>query len=147
MAAIRRIDMDGSAGRRETAFFSKTYDETLALLDESQAYLRACHPVGDLLADPRDILIVRTEAFRLSSRLMQSTAWLLARRAVHNGELDPETVRSDPQYRLGAREVCRDDTMHCHPAISEELCDLLERSLSLYIRIERLDELHRRIVH
>ena len=139
--------MDGVVGSSETAFFSKTYDETLALLEEAHAYLSDCHPIGEELANPREILVVRTEAFRLSSRLMQAIAWLLARRAVHNGEIDAQTVLTDPQYRLGARTVCRDDTMHCHPAMSEPLNDLLERSLRLYVRIERLDEVHRRIVH
>lgn len=136
-----------AAGTGETAFFSKTYDETLALLEEAQAYLTWNHPIGSERGDPIDTLIVRTEAFRLSSRLMQATAWLLARRAVHNGEIDQETVLTDPQYRLGGRKVCRDDSMHLHPAIPEPLGDLLERSLNLYIRIERLDEMHRRVIH
>jgi regulator of CtrA degradation len=139
--------MDGSTGRPETAFFSRTYDETLDLLKEAQAYLTASHPIGSGSGDPIDTLIVRTEAFRLSSRLMQATAWLLAQRAVHSGELTPETVRDEPRFRLGARKVCRDDSMHCHPAIPGPLADLLERSLSLYVRIERLDEMQRRVLH
>ncbi len=134
-------------GRAETAFFTKTYDEALSLLEETYAYLSYYHPIGDELDDPLDILVIRTEAFRLSSRLMQVTAWLLARRAVHNGELDARTVAVDPKYSLGARAVCRDDHLHGHPAIPVTLTDLLERSLGLYVRIERLDGLRKRSVH
>lgn len=130
-----------------TVFFGKTYDEALSLLQEAQAYLTRFHPIGSDLEDPLDILVVRAESFRMSSRLMQVTAWLLVQRAVHNGELDSEIVANDPQYRLGSRTVCRDDSAHLHPAIPATLTDLLERSLNLYIRIERLDEMQRRTLH
>lgn len=134
----------GNAG---TAFFSKTFDETLAMLEEAYGYLRHNHPIADDLDDPLDILVVRAEAFRLSSRLMQAAAWLLVQRAVHNGEIDLQDVRSDPKYRLGARQVCRDDSMHDHSAIPGPLADLLARSLNLYVRIERLDGMQRRTLH
>jgi regulator of CtrA degradation len=141
----------GSAGMATasagTAFFSKTYDETLAMLEEAQAYLRHAHPIAHDLDNPLDILVVRTEAFRLSSRLMQAAAWLLAQRAVHNGEIDPLDIQRDPKYRLGARKVCRDDSMHDHPAIPRGLGDLLKRSLNLYIRIERLDSMQSATIH
>jgi regulator of CtrA degradation len=136
-----------ATGSLTTAFFSKTYDETLAMLEEAHGYLRHCHPIADELDQPLGILIVRTEAFRLSSRLMQAAAWLLVQRAVHNGEIDPDEARHDPKYRLGARKVCRDDSMHGHPAIPGPLLDLLERSLNLYVRIERLDGMQQRTIH
>jgi regulator of CtrA degradation len=134
------------SGRTETAFFSKTYDEALALLEETQACLSMLHPIGDEYGEPLDILVIRAEAFRLSTRLMQVAAWLLFRRAVYRGELDAATVAADERYRLGSRTVCRDRSRHHHPAIPEAMIDLLERSHDLYVRIERLDALERRVL-
>ena len=78
---------------------------------------------------------------------MQVAAWVLAQRAVHNGEIDADVFAREPDYRLGARAVCRDDSMHDHPAIPAPLANLLDRSLRLYVRVERLDEMQRRTLH
>ena len=144
---MHSVDGSGGSGlttdRAETAFFSRPYCEALALLEETQASLSGCHPVGDNLDDPQDILVTRTEAFRLSSRLMLVMAGLLARRALHNGEIDAETIAFGPQYSLGAHTVGRDENIHGYPVIPGTLTVLLEPSDGLYVRVERLDEMPR----
>ena len=90
---------------------------------------------------------MRGEAFRLTTRLMQVVAWLLTQRALHAGELTASEVAGDAQHRLGATNVCRDDSQHHHPTIPSAMSDLLDRSLNLYMQIERLDEWMHSSVH
>ena len=130
-----------------TAFFDKTYDETLALIEQAYAYLTDIHRKNIKTDSPIDDLRLRCEAFRLSTRLMQVMAWLLSQRAVQAGELTESEVREGDEYRLGASRVCRDDSQHRHPAIPAAMSEMLDLSLSLYVRAERLDEMMHRTIH
>ncbi len=67
-------------------------------------------------------------------------AWLFVQRAVHEGELAPEDVQ-DESYRLGARGVCLDDDAARIELLPPHLRTLMARSLKLYQRIARLDEM------
>ena len=129
------------------AFFDKPYDEALALTEQAYAYLAEMHHNSVGTGSPVDDLRLRCEAFRLSTRLMQVMAWLLNQRAVHAGELTADEVAEGTEFRLGASAVCRDDSQHRHPAIPTTLCDMLDRSLNLYIRTERLDEMMHHSIH
>lgn len=136
-----------TTGSNGSAFFDKTYNEALALTEETHAYLSEIQ--GDVigLESPIEDLCLRCESFRLTTRLMQVVAWLLTQRAIHAGELSASEVADGAQYRLGATDVCRDDSHHRHPAIPTMLTDMLDRSLNLYIRVERLDEMMNRSIH
>lgn len=137
--------MAQSIGR--TAFFDKTYDEALALTEQAHAYLAEIHHNCISAGSPIDELLLRCEAFRLSTRLMQVMAWLLNQRAIHAGELTADEVAEGAEFRLGASAVCRDDSQHRHPAIPSTMSDMLDRSLNLYIRTQRLDEMMHHSVH
>lgn len=134
-------------GNGSTAFFDKTYDEALALTQQAHAYLSEIHHNNVRTGTPVDDLRLRCEAFRLSTRLMQVMAWLLNQRAIHAGELSAEEVSEGAEYRLGSANVCRDDSQHQHPAIPAGPSEMLDRSLNLYIRTERLDEMMHRSIH
>lgn len=136
-----------AAGSNGSAFFDKTYNEALELTEETHAYLSEIKDNILSSASPIEDLCLRCESFRLSTRLMQVVAWLLIQRAIHAGELSASEVAEDDQYRLGATDVCRDDSYHHHPAIPSAMTEMLDRSLNLYIRIERLDEMMHRHVH
>lgn len=130
-----------TAGSGETAFFDRTYREALALLEEAYAYLasgraQAAHPEGAV-----EGLTVQCEALRMSTRIMQAVSWLMVQRAVHEGELTMDEVVADDQFRVGSQSVCRDDTFHDDPALPATLADMMRRSHSLYVRIERLNEM------
>ena len=136
-----------ASGSNAPAFFDKTYNEALALTEEAHAFIAELHQ-NDAHADsPIDDLRIRGEAFRLTTRLMQVVAWLLTQRAVHAGELSAAEVTGSERHRLGAVRVCRDSSQHHHPAIPPAMADMLDRSLNLYIRVERLDELLHRSIH
>ena len=100
--------MAQSIGR--TAFFDKTYDEALALTEQAHAYLAEIRHNCISAGSPIDELLLRCEAFRLSTRLMQVMAWLLNQRAIHTGELTADEVAEGTEFRLGASTVCRDDS-------------------------------------
>ena len=71
------------------AFFSRTYDEALAMLRETRDYLTGRGKL-ELRALPREAALdYSRESMRLTARLTQVMAWLLLQRAVH---LDPATV-------------------------------------------------------
>lgn len=136
-----------ASGSGSTAFFNKTYDEALALTEQAYAYLSQIHKNNIRADSPTDDLRLRGEAFRLTTRLMQVVAWLLTQRAIYAGELSAAEVAGDAQYRLSAASVCHDDSQHRHPAIPSPMSDMLDSSLNLYIRVERLDELMHRRIH
>ncbi len=123
-----------------TAFFSRTFDEALALTREARDYLR------DYGEEESRELAVETaahfavEIMRLTSCLTNMMAWLLVQRAVHHGELSREEVRED-SWRLGGGEICLDEGRVDPENLPPYLRDLLRRSERLYRRIARLDEM------
>jgi regulator of CtrA degradation len=124
----------------ETAFFSRTFDDALALVVEARDY------VADSLARDRDAvdtarqLVYDCETLRLTARLTQVMAWLLVQRAIHEGELSATQARAKAN-RLGGHSVCLAD----HPAtllqLPKRLQALMTRSLALYQRVARLDQM------
>ena len=126
-----------------TRFFGKTYDETMALLVASRDYLANAQPAEAKGLKPIERLRVNCEAMRLTTRLTQVMAWLLAQRAVHEGELSREAAAGD-DYRLTADEICLAETDTGAQALPPRLLELLDQSRRLYVRVARLDELARR---
>lgn len=118
----------------------KTYDETLDLMIEARNYLayKAPRDCGGMAQ--RASLRASCEAFRITSRLTQVMAWLMAQRAVHAGELELEEACSE-RFRLSARHICLDDSAGADDELPHGLRSLLDRSLRLYERIARLDDM------
>ncbi|HSZ12028.1 MAG TPA: DUF1465 family protein [Rhizomicrobium sp.] len=122
-----------------SAMFSRTFDEGMALVEETARYLdgRGRQEASDL--PRRGAMLYAGESMRVTTRLMQAASWLLVQRAVHEGEMSVADASSD-RYRLGSKEICfggRTDGLELLPPT---LCDLLERSDNLYRRIARLDD-------
>lgn len=131
--------MDGLA---PTAFFGKTYDETLALLREARDYAAFADPGEGRGGDVAARLIGACESLRVTSRLSQIMAWLLARKAVFAGEISRKQAAEEP-FLLAGHTVCLaggDDEGLLPP----HLKSLAERSRALYVRVARLDEMVRR---
>jgi len=117
-------------------FFSRVYDEALALLIEARDYVAAS--MGDQ-RDSMDVrLAVSCETMRVTSRLTQVMAWLLVQRAVHSGEMSRNDALAE-QHRLSGQKVCL--TVDCvfDVTLPSALQSLLDRSYRLYLRIQRLD--------
>src|SRR3546814_11211576 len=69
---------------------------------------------------------------------MQVAAWLLVRKAVHEGEISIEEARSE-KYRLVTKEIARSARLAGAAALPARLLELIESSELLYARVERLD--------
>ncbi len=129
-----------------TAFFGKTYDETLGLLIEVRDYVADGELRDRVALAPAVGARLSCEALRVTARLTQLMAWLLAQKAVHAGELSNEEVirRNDPLAQIA---ICMaEDEGGDTALLPAQFRALLERSHRLYIRVARLDEMIRRQV-
>jgi regulator of CtrA degradation len=131
-----------------TAFFNKTYDETLGLLTEMRDYVAHVEARDRAGLTPLDSARLCCASLRVTARLTQIMAWLLSQKAVHAGEMSNGDVieRNGP---LAEIDVCmKHEDEREIAALPNNFRDLLDRSHRLYIRVARLDGMVRRqLVH
>jgi regulator of CtrA degradation len=127
----------------ETAFFGKTYGEAMGLLVEARDYLAYREPIDRQTLLPLTRLRLCCETMRLTARLTQILAWLLAQRAVHAGEMTQQDALGD-HLALAAVNICMDGEEAEATDLPDRLISLLDRSRRLYVRVARLDDLARR---
>jgi regulator of CtrA degradation len=120
-------------------FFDRTMLEAMSLLAESRRYLTDRAESESQKMDVEQGLANSMETMRLVARLTQVLAWLLTHRAVHAGEMSL-TEATEPDRRLGGRDLCAKDSSEAAKRLPDELQSLLARSHSLYLRIARLDD-------
>jgi len=126
----------------DSIFFKRTFDDVVALLLEVRIYFERAEPALAPGLTLVDRLQISAESLRITARLAQITAWMLAQRAVAAGEITAEaagpvfTVPDEPT-RMAASEL----EMNRLP---ERLLDLLERSRLLYVRVRNLDQMIRK---
>jgi regulator of CtrA degradation len=128
---------------RPTAFFSKTYDEALRLIEEARGYLAVLEPLERRGLPVPERLKLCTETMRMTARLTQVMAWLLMQRAVHEGEITKDAALESTVVLANVR-VCMERAESAWEGLPRRLVGLLDRSQRLYLRIARLDELTRR---
>jgi regulator of CtrA degradation len=126
-----------------TAFFGKTYGEALSLLIEARDYLAHREPIDREALLPLSRLRLCCETMRLTARLTQIIAWLLAQSAVHAGEMTLAEALGD-HLALAAVDICMAGEEAEAADLPHRLISLLSRSRRLYVRVARLDELARR---
>ncbi len=131
------------SGVQETAFFGKTYDEAMGLLVEARDYFAHREPIDRQTLQPPELLRFCRETLRLTTRLTQIMAWLLAQRAVFAGEISQRDALADHDA-LAELRICMDGEETAASAMPQRLATLLDRSRRLYVRVARLDELARR---
>ena len=119
-----------------TAFFRKTYDEAIALLVETKNYVAGSPRSTSRTSE----MSVNMETTRVTARLTQIVAWLMAQRAVEAGELTAAQA-CEKKHRLGGEEICLDARGEVNEDLPSALRDLLVRSRRLYQRVARLDDM------
>ena len=136
-----------SVSAQPTAFFAKTYNETLGLLVEVRDYVVDGEQRDRAALTPVVGARLSCETMRVTARLSQVMAWLLAQKAVHAGELSTEEV-IERHDRLTDIAICMDEKPEDEVVgLPARFRELLERSHRLYIRVARLDEMIRRQLH
>lgn len=124
------------------AFFRKNYDEAMALLIEARNYI-AYQEAKDMAGlKPESRLLVSQETMRITCRLTQVMAWMLCQRGWREGEID-EAEALDEGNRLSGMTVCLDDRFQEDERLPQAVRSLLSRSHSLYIRVQRLENMIR----
>src|SRR3954466_429262 len=116
------------------AMFDKTFDEGMALVEETARYLD-----GKGREEARDLprkaaMLYAGESMRVTTRLMQAASWLLVQRAVRDGDMERSDAMNE-RYRLGSREICLGTSAEDVAPLPEQLKELLERSDHLYRRL------------
>ncbi len=127
-------------GLPATTFFSKTYDEASALVEEARDYVRDHGGADSAALAPAERIVYACETMRLTARLTQVMSWLLLQRALHAGETTREAIREDADDQGGA-DVCLSGSAASLERMPPRLIDLLTRSKSLYTRVTRLNEM------
>lgn len=129
-----------------TAFFSRTYDEALDLVEAARSYLRVLEPIDRRSLRASERVRLCSETMRMTARLTQIMAWLLSQRAVQSGEISRAEALEDQQV-LTEVQICMTQDEHAWRGLPQRLVSLLDKSHQLYIRVARLDELARRSVN
>jgi regulator of CtrA degradation len=122
-----------------SAMFEKTFDEGMALVEETAHYLDGRGREESQGLPRKAAMLYAGESMRVTTRLMQAASWLLVQRAVHEGDMDADAA-ANQRYRLGSREICLGKTLEGIEMLPSPLQDLLQRSDNLYRRIARLDD-------
>lgn len=75
--------------------FNALYREGMGLIEEVAAYLDGDGRAASRALSREASFVYATESMRLTTRLMQLASWLLLQRAVNEGEITPETARTE----------------------------------------------------
>ena len=126
------------------ATLDQAYEEAMTMLVDARDFARDHkHEMDGLEADQR--LRLSQYTMQVTARLTQVMAWLMASKAVANGEMSTDQLNQE--YALpeeGTLPGADPDMLEREKADREitptRLADLMDRSRSLYQRIARLDQ-------
>jgi regulator of CtrA degradation len=124
----------------DSAMFDRTFDEGMALVEETARYLDGKGREEARTLPRKAAMLYAGESMRVTTRLMQAASWLLVQRAVRDGDMERADALND-RYRLGSREICLGACAEDIAPLPAQLQDLLWRSDRLYRRIARLDDI------
>lgn len=117
--------------------FSRTYDEAFTLLVEARNYLSANRGQGKRHGN-REAVVKCVEEMRMTTRLIRAMAWLLAVRAVEEGEIAWGEVVDIDDLMVDIR-TCTVDREEEYSFLSPGLLDLMARAHALYMRTARME--------
>ena len=121
----------------EPAFFGRNYDEALTLLVAARDYVALSERANKTRLEMGARLRLCCETMRMTARLTQVMAWLMAQKAIHAGEMTQHDM-IEKQGPLASIRICMEPGQH--DGLPKPLVGLLHRSHNLYVRIARLDE-------
>ena len=118
--------------------FEKVFKEGMGLVEETANYLDGPGRQDARLLDRHGAVAYATESMRLTTRLMQLASWLLLQRAIGAGEMTGEDARKE-KHRISLSDIGRGNPLSGSEQLPEALIALVERSLKLHTRIQKLD--------
>lgn len=118
--------------------FHSLFENGMELVEETAAYLDS---EGREIAKglPRvAAMAYATESMRLTTRLMQLASWLLLQRAVHEGEMTLEQAAQE-KAKVRIHGLSSSAQGPGWEELPQKLRTLVESSLDLQVRVQRLD--------
>lgn len=124
--------------------FLTLFREGMALVEATANYLDGPGRRESKCLPPHIALCYATESMRLTTRLTQLATWLLARRALMNGEpLPPAGSANDPRQ---LPPITRTPGAKGFESLPEKLRDLIEAGYHLHDKVLRFDGAERGVV-
>ena len=123
---------------KPVSFLNRNYDETVELLVEARNYVAYRLRQEEGRMDRVIRLAISHESLRITARLTHVMAWLLTQKAVQAGEITSEQALGD-DYAFDGGTICLGVNGDGYETLPAGLRSLLDRSLILYQRIQRLD--------
>jgi regulator of CtrA degradation len=118
--------------------FERVFKEGMGLVEETANYLDGQGRQDARLLDRHGAIAYATESMRLTTRLMQLASWLLLQRAIGAGEMSGEEAHRE-RRRISLTDIGRGNPLSGAEQLPEALGDLVERSLALHRRVQKLD--------
>jgi len=118
--------------------FEKVFKEGMGLVEETANYLDGPGRQDARLLDRFGAVAYATESMRLTTRLMQLASWLLLQRATGAGEMTAEESRKE-KHRISLSDIGRGNPLNGSEQLPEALKELVERSIKLHARVQKLD--------
>ncbi len=120
-------------------FLPGVFNETLALLFDAHHYFQARGAKEQAEIGSTARPLYASEMTRITMRLTSVMAWIMVRRAIYAGRIEED--KASREYRLEATDICRDYDATTLSKLPNYMIYLSEKSLSLYERVNRLDQL------
>ena len=124
-------------------FYDRIYDDAVKLTIEVRDYFADRAETDRIFLTQGQKLAMMRESMRVTTRLAQAVAWIMAQRAVHEGEISAEDARTST-YRLENHRVCLAEDDGRLAGLPAEFKVLWWRSQRLYQRVARLEDLAQR---
>jgi hypothetical protein len=119
-------------------FMAPLFAGAQELLLDSYDYFSRCDREKRLeMISPFERTIFANEMSRITMRLTSVISWLMARRAVYEGEISSEEAYLE--FSLGLQSVCLDHNAECLAIVPPYMAQLLQDSYDIYSRVNRLD--------
>ena len=122
--------------------FDSLYREGMSLIEDVASYLDGEGRSESRLLPREASFVYATESMRLTTRLMQLASWLLLQRAVNEGELTPESARSEKEkVKFSATPSERGGPGFS--GLPDTLKDYIGKGDRLFDRVVQFDKLER----
>ena len=137
------VGEDDPVGATGPIFYDRMYEDAVTLTIDVRDYFAARAETDRIFLTQGQKLTFMRESMRVTTRLAQSVAWIMAQRAVLEGEITAEDAR-DSAYRLENYRVCLAQDDGRLAGLPAEFKVLWWRSQRLFQRVARLEDLARK---
>lgn len=139
--ALERLPSGGGVTAfAESNLFHRLYDQSMAMVRDAAEYLELEGVLERQQLSEKMSLVFACESMRVTTRLMQISAWLLAMRALSEGEISEDDIPAKG-FRISAKEVCLGGPVRGAGLLPVRLIEMLQASRALYERVLRLDQI------